>query len=140
MLLTALLMAFHVSLAVHYCSGRMASVSVYGKATGICCCGGESDADAGRTYTYDSPGYLPDDGGSCCSDKILAVATDDYQTPSAVSVFRPETVVAPFVFVQTQGLPLNGIFASSDYQIIFPPGVFPASGIDLLTHICTFRI
>jgi hypothetical protein len=134
MLLTVFLMAFHVSLAVHYCGGHTASVRMYGKATGMCCCGNEMNEQDGRTY--DTPGYLPDGDVSCCSDKVWTVATDDYQAPSAVTVFKPSIVMTPFVFVQTQALQLDGIY----YRIIFPPGAVPVSGKNLLTQICILRI
>ncbi|MDR1116571.1 MAG: hypothetical protein LBL33_10605 [Tannerella sp.] len=142
LLLMAILMAFHLSFAVHYCSGRIASVNMYGNATGMCCCGNEVNECADRPHHISAItfGYLPDSDASCCSDKILAIATDDYRTPSAVTVFKSNMVITPFIFVQTHVLQLDKILATLDCQIIFPPGSFSASGIDLLTQICIFRI
>ncbi|MDR1675325.1 MAG: hypothetical protein LBR86_02490 [Tannerella sp.] len=138
MLLTAVLMAFHVSFAVHYCCGYMASVRMYGKVTGVCCCGDENV----RPYDIAAlpAGALLNGDASCCSDKIWAMITDDCQDPPAVTVFKPTIVIVPFVFDRTHVLPFDGIAAFSAHQIIFPPGGFPASGIDLLTQICILRI
>lgn len=136
-------MAFHLSFAVHYCSGRIASIDMYGNATDMCCCGNKVNkcADWPHHISAFLFGYLPDsDVFSCCSDKILAVTTDDYWMPSVVTAFKPSMETTPFVFVQTHVLQLDKILATLYYQIIFPPGSFSASGTDLLTQICIFRI
>jgi hypothetical protein len=141
MLLIATSIAFHLSFAIHYCSGHVASVSMFGDVAGACCCGAEDDC---RNEEPASPpaGYLTGDGDdACCSDKVVAMETDEYQTPAAVTLpGKPDVEVAPFIFLQSQAWQLSEIHAVSGYQIIYPPGSFPGYGIDLLTQICVLRI
>ncbi|MDR1380575.1 MAG: hypothetical protein LBJ47_03745 [Tannerella sp.] len=131
----AILTAFHLSFAIHYCSGQVASVSMFGHADGTCCCGGDDGGsdDAGRRHG--DAEYLPDDGGVCCLDWLVALETDDFRTPSALVLSGPEIAAVPFMFLPARMLQPGGIFAAPDFQIIYPPGGFSPHGIDLLTQI-----
>lgn len=138
MLLIAVPMAFHLSFAVHYCGGQVASVRMFGHTVGMCCCGDEGDGHA--NHLHGIVGYLPDEGNTCCSDEFVTVETDDYQAPAFTTLSHPDIGMAPFVFLPAQLLQLNKRFATRKHQIIFPPGGYSGYGTDLLTQICIFRI
>lgn len=141
MLLIATSMAFHLSFAIHCCSGHVASVSLFGHPTGTCCCGDDCDDDATRprpTATFpNAANLLTGLDTPCCSDKIITLETDEYQTPSAATLHAPALQVTPILFLPAQPLQLKAAPAS---RITYPPGGLPRYGINLLTQICILRI
>ncbi|MDR1103208.1 MAG: hypothetical protein LBL42_05575 [Tannerella sp.] len=142
MLLIAALMAFHLSFAIHYCSGHVASVDVFGSASGRCCCGGAGGEEAGCSgwgqdaSAFPLGGSLTDAGNACCSDSFVTMETDEYQMPSAITLSGPDGGMALFVFLPVQALPLS---ETAVRRVIRPPGCF-RHGPDLLAQICILRI
>ena len=135
MLLIALPMTLHVSVVIHYCSGQVASVRMFGHDGGMCCCGER----AGEGFAFPCA-CLPEGGRACCSDRVVAMETDDYRMPACTVLSGPDATASPVVFLQPGAWLFDGRFAAGSYQTVFPPGGFGGYGKTLLTQICILRI
>ncbi|MDR1336597.1 MAG: hypothetical protein LBK22_07205 [Tannerella sp.] len=146
MLLIAVLMAFHLSFAIHYCGGHVASVGMFGRASGRCCCGKAGGEEAGCSVrrqeapAFPPAGSLTGAASACCSDSYVTMETDDCQAP--ILSGPAAEWLAPFAFLPSPPLPFSETAALLNGRIIRPPGGggYIRHGTDLLTQICVLRI
>jgi len=122
---------FHLSVATHYCGGKIAAskISLTGK---MASCGMEcSEKPEPFTGTVLT--------GDCCDDVVVCLTTNNNYLPSACTA--PESYNYNF-----QDLIMHEHFHAIDHSYlkplfhsISPPGIFGATQVNL-PAICVFRI
>jgi hypothetical protein len=116
----------------HYCGDILHSITL-ADGNPVCCCGDKNEDN----INYHSPD-LPKISRSCCSNYLVDIATDNFESPNIVI----ETVqhVSNLFLLYNNSLKLNEPENFPVSQYIFPPGDFPKYNAGLLTLICIFRI
>ena len=126
-----LLSGMHLTIATHYCGGKIAAskVSLSGE---LATCGMEESADQ-------CPVSGKQINNHCCVNKVLALAVENNYAPS-FSEFK----VIPQHILQVFAVPVSYTFHSPASNPLIctnvdPPGYFQASAVSL-PDICVFRI
>lgn len=122
---------FHLTVATHYCGGKVAAstVSLSGK---LATCGMECSEKelplSGTNFTT-----------HCCDDVVTLFGVDSNYTPSFS--FVPETIRYNFqVFATPVALSVNSYTDLIPlYTYVSPPGALMSTNVDL-SDICVFRI
>jgi hypothetical protein len=139
LLCVAALIAVQPTLAFHYCSGGLSSVRLFSDRTDVCCCGGHEAEELTANHLPDAPCELALPVESCCSNRVLTLSTDDFQTTQALASGVHPGWALPVFFV-SQLISLKTPDASSILPFNFPPGGLAKSGTDVLALNCILRI
>ena len=131
MAVLVLLTGLHLSVASHFCHGKLAAVKISitaEKAT----CGmedeAESSAPSGKFFKT-----------HCCVNELATLAVDSSYSPStSLSIDLTHKIVPVFA------TPVSEVVSEIAYvqyvhPILSPPGIFRRNSVDL-TDICVFRI
>ncbi len=131
MAVLVLLTGLHLSVASHFCHGKLAAVKISitaEKAT----CGMENEDES----TSPSGKFFKT---HCCVNELATLTVDSSYSPStSVSIDFTYKIVPVFA---TPVLEVDHELAFSQYShpILSPPGIFRKNAVDL-TDICVFRI
>ena len=128
LMLTAML---HLSVATHYCGGKLASSKV--SLTGILAnCGMEGSEEE-----------LPFPGNNlkshCCDDIVTILGINNNYTPSVIYISDVYQTNLQVFFVPDKSSLLSAAILKSIYTNVSPPGVLMSTSVDL-SDICIFRI
>jgi hypothetical protein len=126
-----LLSGMHITIATHFCGGKIAAVKV--SLSGIKAgCGMESDESS-------STSHEPQVGTRCCYDEMAVYKVDSQYAPSAFAYkLIPQNTMQ--LFFIPQGVFLTDLYCSqADHTIHGPPEPFAVSAVNP-SEICTFRI
>ena len=131
MAVLVLLTGLHLSVASHFCCGKLAAVKISitaEKAT----CGmeddGEISAPSGKIFKT-----------HCCINELSTLSVDSSYSPStSLSIDFTHIIVPVFATPVLEVVP-ELAFAQYSCPIFSPPGIFRRNSVDL-TAICVFRI
>ncbi|MEI6142083.1 MAG: hypothetical protein WCP85_22610 [Mariniphaga sp.] len=131
MAVLVLLTGLHLSVASHYCHGKLAAVkiSITGeKAT----CGmedeAESSAPAGKFFKT-----------HCCVNELATLAVDSSYSPSTSLSIDFTHKIVPVFATPVLEVVNELVLVQYSYPILSPPGISRSNSVDL-TAICVFRI
>jgi len=131
LVLLTLAAMFHISVATHYCGGKIAAsmVTLTGK---LASCGMEGP-EKGLPFPVESFSK------HCCDDVITICETDSNYMPSFS--FVPESYQNDFQILSALTVLSNNSFTGLDsfYTNVSPPGALMSTDVDL-SGICVFRI
>lgn len=130
MAILVLLTGLHLSIASHFCQGKLVNVnvSVTGKIT-PCSMGGEASSYPGSKFSKKH----------CCDNELSTLKVDSNYSPS----FAKSLEVSQKV-IHISGFPLTEsvrelVFTKKSEPIFSPPGIFRTNTVELAS-ICVFRI
>jgi len=131
MAVLVLLTGLHLSVASHFCCGRLSSVklSITGeKAT----CGMEGDDEfaspSGKIFK-----------AHCCVNELATLAVDSSYSPSTSSSIDFSHKIVPVLAIPVPEVVQELAFARYAHPVLSPPDLFQINSVDL-TEICVFRI
>ena len=122
---------FHITVAEHFCGGKVAAtkVSLTGK---MASCGMET-----------SERKLPLSGTSftsyCCDDVVSYYGTDSNYTPSFSFISEPYQYNLQYFYILSEYPAYTPAVLKSIYTDASPPGALMSTDVDL-SGICVFRI
>jgi hypothetical protein len=127
--------AIQPTLAFHYCGGHLASIKFFGDESKKCACGMENEEQSTPDAGFTSP-VMP-----CCSNNVVKIATDDFQSAQETLIINADLLSAPFALLLPS---TTSLFGEQDalftFQHTYPPGGLPKCGTDILALNCVFRI
>ena len=131
MAILVLLTGLHLSVASHFCCGKLASVKISitaEKAT----CGMEDEADS----TAPSGKFFKT---HCCVNELATLAVDSSYSPSTSLSIDFTHKIVPVFATPVLEVVNKLVLVQYSYPIFSPPGIFRRNSVDL-TEICVFRI
>ena len=131
MAVLVLLTGLHLSVASHFCCGKLAAVKISitaEKAT----CGMEDEAE----LTSPSGKFIK---SHCCVNELATLAVDSSYSPSQSLSIDLTHKIVPVFATPVLEVVRELAFAYYSHPIFSPPGIFRKNSVDL-TAICVFRI
>ncbi len=140
LLLLMLVISVRPMMSMHFCQGKMFSVSLLKAAGDHSCCGGMSaDMEKSQKQVSAMPHFMGDHG-TCCKTQKVYVATDNFNSQVELSIAKllPSFVYVGLIFKYLINItePESLIKA----QFFSPPDKLSKKSVDLLALICTFQI
>ncbi|TWV15041.1 hypothetical protein FQ707_01620 [Bacteroidaceae bacterium HV4-6-C5C] len=140
LLLLMLVISVRPMMSMHFCQGKMSSVSLL-KATGDhSCCGGMNADMEKSSKNVSVASHFVDDHDTCCKTEKVYVATDNFNSQVELSIAK---LLPSFVYV---GLIFKYLINITEPEslikahIFSPPDKLSKKSVDLLALICTFQI
>ncbi|KAA6349932.1 hypothetical protein EZS27_002671 [termite gut metagenome] len=139
LILVMLTAGAHPVFAIHFCKGKLHSVSLMTNKSVKPCCGESAAADAPYSGHTESL-LVTESHASCCHIQEVQISTDDYQRQAQLNTIP---VLPAF---ESAWIILNGISNriepdnSSTIRHLFPPGGLNKQNLDVLASICIYRI
>ncbi len=131
MAVLVLLTGLHLSVASHFCCGKLAAVKISitaEKAT----CGMEDEAEL-----TSPPGKFFK--SHCCANELSTLSVDSNYSPSTSLSIDLTHKIVPVFATPVLEVVREFAFAYNSHPVFSPPGIFRKNSVDL-TAICVFRI
>jgi hypothetical protein len=129
--LLVFLSGMHISLATHYCQGKIAATKFSFSGEKASC--GMEDCASG------CPVKGIHISSDCCKDEVSVYATDTNYTPSGFQIKKTTQTVLRIIFIPVKYSLALLNFSTTSLTNMGPPGYFLNAAMSL-PRICVFRI